>query len=121
VDQFSGLQLGVFLGAGRVRHQFNGVAINAVNWHEGQDKGVNLGFVNLTNNVQGLNWGAVNIAKGNALANVGAADRSGQLRRERYFPHTAADQFQEIFLRPAPGLALGAAAITLCSIDSAQR
>ncbi|MEJ6114492.1 phaC PHA synthase [Aeromonas salmonicida] len=71
VDQFSGLQLGVFLGAGRVRHQFNGVAINAVNWHEGQDKGVNLGFVNLTNNVQGLNWGAVNIAKGNALANVG--------------------------------------------------
>ena len=23
------------------------------------------------NNVQGLNWGAVNIAKGNALANVG--------------------------------------------------
>ncbi|WP_265433350.1 VC2662 family protein [Aeromonas salmonicida] len=71
VDQFSGLQLGVFLGAGRVRHQFNGVAINAVNWHEGQNKGVNLGFVNLTNNVQGLNWGAVNIAKGNALANVG--------------------------------------------------
>ncbi|HCT5134499.1 TPA: phaC PHA synthase [Aeromonas hydrophila] len=71
VDQFTGLQLGIFLGAGRVRHQFCGVAINAVNWHEGQDKGVNLGFVNLTNNVQGLNWGAVNIAKGNALANVG--------------------------------------------------
>ena len=70
VDQFTGLQLGIFLGAG-VRHQFGGVAINAVNWHEGQDKGVNLGFVNLTNNVQGLNWGAVNIAKGNALANVG--------------------------------------------------
>ncbi len=57
VDQFTGLQLGIFLGAGRVRHQFGGVAINAVNWHEGQDKGVNLGFVNLTNNVQGLNWG----------------------------------------------------------------
>ncbi|GJC06034.1 hypothetical protein KAM385_30630 [Aeromonas hydrophila] len=55
VDQFTGLQLGIFLGAGRVRHQFGGVAINAVNWHEGQDKGVNLGFVNLTNNVQGLN------------------------------------------------------------------
>ena len=31
VDQFSGLQLGVFLGAGRVRHQFGGVAINAIN------------------------------------------------------------------------------------------
>ena len=71
VDRFSGLQLGIFLGAGRVRHQFGGVAINAVNWHEGQDTGVNLGLVNLTNNVQGINWGAVNIAKGNALANVG--------------------------------------------------
>lgn len=57
VDQFSGLQLGVFLGAGRVRHQFGGVTINAINWHEGQDTGVNLGLVNLTNNVQGLNWG----------------------------------------------------------------
>lgn len=57
VDQFTGLQLGIFFGAGRVRHQFGGVAINAVNWHEGQDTGVNLGFVNLTNNVQGLNWG----------------------------------------------------------------
>ncbi|MFM5568779.1 LA_2272 family surface repeat-containing protein [Aeromonas veronii] len=32
---------------------------------------VSLPGVNLTNNVQGLNWGAVNIAKGNALANVG--------------------------------------------------
>ncbi len=46
VDQFTGLQLGIFFGAGRVRHQFGGVAINAVNWHEGQDTGVNLGFVN---------------------------------------------------------------------------
>lgn len=71
VDQFSGLQLGIFFGAARVRHQFNGVAINAVNWHEGQDTGLNLGLVNLTNHVQGLNWGAVNVAKGNALANVG--------------------------------------------------
>jgi hypothetical protein len=71
VNSFTGLQLGVFFGAGRVRNQFNGVAINALNWHDGQDRGVNLGFVNLTNNVQGLNWGAVNIARGNALANVG--------------------------------------------------
>ena len=71
VNSFTGLQLGIFFGAGRVRDQFQGVAINAVNWHDGQDRGVNLGFVNLTNNVQGLNWGAVNIARGNALANVG--------------------------------------------------
>lgn len=51
VDPFSGLQLGIFFSAGRVRHQFGGVAINALNWHGGQDTGVNLGFVNLTNNV----------------------------------------------------------------------
>ncbi|XEI31489.1 hypothetical protein NMD14_11885 [Aeromonas veronii] len=50
VDQFSGLQLGIFLGAGRVRHQFGGVAINAINWHEGQDTGVNLGLVNYAAN-----------------------------------------------------------------------
>lgn len=71
VNNFTGLQLGIFFGAGRVRNQFGGVAINALNWHDGQDTGVNLGFVNLTNNVKGLNWGAVNIARGNALANVG--------------------------------------------------
>ncbi|MFM5257394.1 VC2662 family protein [Aeromonas veronii] len=71
VDQFTGLQLGIVVSMGRVRQQFNGVAINAVNWHEGQDTGLNLGAVNLTNNVQGLNWGAVNIARGNALANIG--------------------------------------------------
>ena len=56
VDQFTGLQLGVFFGASRVRHQFGGVAINAVNWHEGQDTGLNLGFVNLTNNVKAVSY-----------------------------------------------------------------
>ncbi|MFR9718308.1 VC2662 family protein [Aeromonas diversa] len=70
-DSFAGVQLGLFFGAARVRHDFKGVALTLANWHEGQDSGVNIGFVNLTNNVQGLNWGAVNIAQGNALANVG--------------------------------------------------
>lgn len=70
-NNVTGVQFGLGLGAGRVRHSFKGVAITAVNWHEGQDLGVNLGLVNLTNQVQGLNFGAVNIAQGNALANVG--------------------------------------------------
>jgi hypothetical protein len=71
--------------------------------------------------------GAVNIAQGNALANVGfvnyaerttfqlgfinatkhldgLADWPRQLRRERGFPHLAADQFQEILLRAPPTL-----------------
>ncbi|MGL5031630.1 MAG: VC2662 family protein [Aeromonas sp.] len=74
VDQFSGLQLGVFLGAGRVRQQFNGVALNLFNWHQGQDTGVNFGLVNVTNNVHGVNVGAFNVAKGNALANIGVVN-----------------------------------------------
>ncbi|MDO2949819.1 VC2662 family protein [Aeromonas simiae] len=70
-DSFTGVQLGVFFGAGHVRSQFKGVALGLANWHEGHDTGVNVGLVNLTNNVEGLNFGAVNVAKGNALANVG--------------------------------------------------
>lgn len=68
---FTGVQLGIFFGAGRVRHEFNGVAINAINWHEGRDQGLNIGIVNITNNVNGLNLGLANFSQGNALANVG--------------------------------------------------
>ena len=70
VDNFSGLQVG-FLGAARVRQEFNGVALSVFNWHDGKDTGLNVGIVNLTNDVQGGNWGIVNVARGNALANVG--------------------------------------------------
>lgn len=70
-DQFTGIQLGLFFGAAHVRSRFEGVALGLANWHDGRDTGVNIGFVNFTNHVEGLNWGAVNLARGNALANVG--------------------------------------------------
>lgn len=84
-SHFTGIQFAPAIGAGRVRQSFKGVAVSLVNWHEGQDLGVNLGLVNLTNqaqglnvgflnvgnNMRGLNLGTVNVAQGNALANVG--------------------------------------------------
>lgn len=70
-NHFTGIQVALGVGAARVRQSFNGVALTAINWHEGRDQGVNIGLVNLTNQVQGLNFGMVNIAQGNALANVG--------------------------------------------------
>jgi len=84
-NHFTGIQFALGVGAARVRQSFNGVALTAINWHEGRDQGVNIGLVNLTNqaqglnaglvnvgnSMQGLNFGMVNIAQGNALANVG--------------------------------------------------
>lgn len=99
-NDFSGLQLGLGLGAGRVRNSFKGVAVTLFNWHEGRDVGGNLGlvnynqhlqgvnlagvanvtgdvyginaasFVNVTGDVRGLNLAAVNVSRGNALASV---------------------------------------------------
>lgn len=63
ISNFTCVQFGLGLGAGRVRNSFKGVAITSVNWHEGQDLGVNLGLVNLTNQVQGFNAGFINYAE----------------------------------------------------------
>lgn len=85
---FTGIQLGLGVGAGRVRQSFKGVALTALNWHEGNDSGANIGFVNLTHNVhgvnlglvnagqdtRGLNLGLLNVAQGRALANVGVVN-----------------------------------------------
>lgn len=37
---------------------------------------MNLGFVNVTNNVKGLNWSAVNYSKGYSVVDVGAVNIS---------------------------------------------
>lgn len=65
-------------GANRIRGEMSGVALGLFNWHEGQDTGLNVGFVNATNNVNGLNWGAVNVAQGKSVADVGAVSISKQ-------------------------------------------
>jgi hypothetical protein len=66
----------LWAGANRVRGEMTGIAWGLFNWHEGQDTGLNVGFANVTNNVQGLNWGAVNVAQGYSVADVGAVSIS---------------------------------------------
>jgi hypothetical protein len=71
LDNLTGVSFPVIIGANRIRNSMTGVAFGIVNLHEGTDKGVNLGLLNLTNDVQGLNWGGVNISTGTTLADVG--------------------------------------------------
>jgi len=71
VDSLKGVEIGFFFGASRIKREFTGAAFSLMNWHEGRDAGLNMGFVNLVNEVRGLNFGAVNISQGNSLANIG--------------------------------------------------
>ena len=71
LDNMTGVSIPLFLGANRVRNNMSGVALGLVNFHEGQDTGVNLGLLNLTNDVNGLTLGTVNVSAGDTLADVG--------------------------------------------------
>jgi len=71
VENFTGLEFDWFFGANRVKNEFKGVALGWVNWHEGQDTGVNIGFVNFVNNVNGVNLGGFNYSQGVTKINVG--------------------------------------------------
>ncbi len=74
MDNFTGLELGLFFGANRVKNEFKGVALGLVNWHEGEDTGVNLGFVNYVNDVNGVNFAFVNYSTGDSLINLAAVN-----------------------------------------------
>ena len=76
LDNMRGVSLPLWIGGNRIRNEMSGVALGLVNLHEGQDTGVNIGLLNLTNNVNGLNWGAVNISNGTTLADVSFANIS---------------------------------------------
>ncbi len=78
LDNMKGVSLPLFIGANRVRNEMTGLAIGLVNIHEGSDAGVNLGLLNLTQDVNGLNWGAVNISEGTTLADVSLVNFSQQ-------------------------------------------
>jgi hypothetical protein len=71
LDNLTGVSFPLIFGANRIRNSMTGVGIGIVNLHEGTDKGVNVGLLNLTNDVQGLNWGSINISTGTTLADVG--------------------------------------------------
>ncbi len=70
VDNLTGVSFPLIIGGNRIRNSMTGVGIGIVNIHEGTDKGLNVGFLNLTNDVQGLNWGSINISTGTTLADV---------------------------------------------------
>lgn len=74
VENFKGLDFGLFFGASRVTGDFTGVGLNFVNWHEGDSTGVNLGLVNYVNNMKGVNLGFVNFTTGDSLINIGAVN-----------------------------------------------
>ncbi len=71
VDNFSGLDIGIFFGASRVRDEFKGVSLSLANWHEGQSTGASIGFVNYVNNMKGLTLGFVNYAESSSSINLG--------------------------------------------------
>ncbi len=76
VDNLTGISWPLLLGANRVNGSMTGLGMGLVNLHKGSDKGVNLGLLNLTNDVQGLNLGVVNVSSGDTLADISAVNIS---------------------------------------------
>ncbi|MDF2154747.1 phaC PHA synthase [Vibrio sp. CAU 1672] len=75
-DRTTGVNFGLFFGGSKVNQEMKGVSLSLFNWNEGQTTGVNLGAVNVTNNVEGLNWSAVNYSQGYTMADIGLASIS---------------------------------------------
>ncbi len=72
MDNFTGIEIApFFLGGNKINNEFKGLAIGLLNWHEGQDTGVNWGGVNFVNNVNGANIGFLNITRGESLVDIG--------------------------------------------------
>ncbi|ADO82122.1 VC2662 family protein [Ilyobacter polytropus] len=74
MDNFTGLELGLFFGANRVKNEFKGLSLGLVNWHEGYDKGANLGFVNYVNDVNGVNFAFANYSTGDSMINLASVN-----------------------------------------------
>jgi hypothetical protein len=74
MDNFTGLELGLFFGANRVKNEFKGLSLGLVNWHEGYDTGANLGFVNYVNDVNGVNFAFANYSTGDSMINLAAVN-----------------------------------------------
>ena len=76
-DNFKGVQLSPFwIGANKVNNSFTGVGIGVANIHLGESTGVVLGFVNFTNDFNGLQWGTVNFNQKKSMINLGVINFS---------------------------------------------
>jgi hypothetical protein len=76
MKSLNGVALSLFPTANRISGEMNGVVFGVLNWHEGQDTGVNFGIVNKTNEVKGANLAAVNIADGHTSFDLGVFSKS---------------------------------------------
>lgn len=76
LDSMKGVNLPLFIGANHIRNEMVGVSLGLFNWHEGTDTGLNWGLVNLTNDVNGLNVGAVNYSTGDTVVDFSVANIS---------------------------------------------
>ena len=76
MDNFVGLSFPFGIGATRINNSMTGVAVGLVNMHKGQDTGLNMGFVNMTNNVKGANIGTVNYSTGDTTFDMSAVNIS---------------------------------------------
>ncbi|MGB6128152.1 MAG: hypothetical protein WBG30_05325 [Psychrilyobacter sp.] len=75
-DNFTGVQLPIWLGANKVNNTFKGVGFGLANIHGGESTGAIFGLVNMTHNVKGLQWGAVNISDGRTTVDLGLVNIS---------------------------------------------
>ncbi len=74
----TGINFGLFWGGAKVTEEMKGASLGLFNWNTGVTTGVNLAAVNFTNDVNGLNWSAVNFSKGYTKADVGLASISNR-------------------------------------------
>ncbi|CAH0532408.1 hypothetical protein VST7929_00237 [Vibrio stylophorae] len=75
-DRTTGVNFGLFFGAAKVNQEMKGASLGLLNWNEGETLGANVGLVNMTHDVRGLNWSAVNYSDGYTMADVGFASIS---------------------------------------------
>ena len=72
IESLKGVSIPLFwLGANTITGNMTGASFGLFNNHKGNDIGANLGFLNLTNNVNGANVSAVNFSTGDTLVDVG--------------------------------------------------
>ncbi len=72
----TGINFGLLFGGAKVTEEMKGVSLGLFNWNTGSTTGVNLAAVNVTNDVNGLNWSAVNFSEGYTKADLGFASIS---------------------------------------------
>lgn len=70
LDNLRGVSFPLLFGANRINNSMTGVGLGIVNLHQGSDKGVNIGAINLINDVVGLNLGLGNISTGETVADI---------------------------------------------------